>query len=121
MKLIVNGVDMLPYLDGGGYTVTREDGDSSDAGRTMDYTMHRARITTKFRIDATFKPLYTKDAEIVLPALMPEYVEVTYTNPWLKGTQVTTMYNSTGKATVDTSFGDGKERWNIDALAHVER
>ena len=121
MKLIVNGVDMLPYLDGGGYTVTREDGDSSDAGRTMDYTMHRARIATKFRIDATFKPLYTKDAEIVLPALMPEYVEVTYTNPWLKGAQVTTMYNSTGKATVDTSFGDGKERWNIDALALVER
>ena len=108
MKLIVNGVDMLPYLDGGGYTVTREDGDSSDAGRTMDYTMHRARIATKFRIDATFKPLYTKDAEIVLPTLMPEYVEVTYTNPWLK-------------ATVDTSFGDGKERWNIDALALVER
>lgn len=121
MKLIVNGVDMLPYLDGGGYTVTREDGDSSDAGRTMDYTMHRARIATKFRIDATFKPLYTKDAEIVLPALLPEYVEVTYTNPWLTGTQVTMMYNSTGKATVDTSFGDWKERWNIDALALVER
>ena len=31
------------------------------------------------------------------------------------------MYNITGKATVDTSFGDGKERWNIDALALVER
>ena len=120
MKLIVNGVDMLPYLDGGGYTVSREDMDSSDAGRTMDSTMHRARIATKFRIDATFKPLYTKDAQIVLSALLPEYVEVTYTNPWL-GTQVTTMYNSTGKATVDTSFGEGKERWNIDALALVER
>ena len=115
MKLTVNGVDMLPYLDGDGYKVTREDGDSSDAGRTMDYTMHRARIATKFRIDATFKPLYTRDAEIVLSALMPEYVEVTYTNPWLKGT------HSTGSATADTSFGDGKDRWNIDALALVER
>ena len=72
MKLVVNGVDMLPYLDGGGYKVTREDGDSPDAGRTMDYTMHRARIATKFRIDATFKMLYTADAEIVLPALLPE-------------------------------------------------
>lgn len=121
MKLIVNGVDMLPYLDGGGYTVSREDMDSSDAGRTLDSTMHRARIATKYRIDATFKSLYTKDAETVLSALLPEYVSVTYTNPWLKGMQVTTMYNSTGKATVDTSFGDGKDRWIIDALALVER
>ena len=121
MKLIVNGVDMLPYLDGGGYKVTREDGDSPDAGRTMDYTMHRARKATKFRVDATYKALYTADAEIVLPALLPEYVEVTYTNPWLKGDQITTMYNNTGSATVDTSFGDGKDRWIIDALALVER
>ena len=121
MKLIVNGVDFLPYLDGGGYKVTREDGDSSDAGRTMDYTMHRARIATKFRVDATFKMLYTADAEKVLAALLPEYVEVTYTNPWLKGDQITTMYNSTGSATVDTSFGDGKDRWSIDALALVEK
>lgn len=121
MKLIVNGVDMLPYLEGGGYKVTREDADSPDAGRTMDGTMHRARVTTKFRIDATFKALYTADAEKVLPALLPEYVEVTYTNPWLKGNQITTMYNSTGSATVDTSFGNGKDRWNVDALALVEK
>lgn len=121
MKLIVNGLDMLQYLDGGGYKLTREDADSSNAGRTMDYTMHRARITTKFRIDATFKMLYTADAERVLKALMPEYVEVTYTNPWLGGEQTTTMYNSTGSATVDTSFGDEKDRWSIDALALVER
>lgn len=121
MKLIVNGVDFLPYLDGDGYKVTRADGDSSDAGRTMDYTMHRARIATKFRIDATLKPLYTADAQKVLQALMPEYVSVTYTNPWLGGEQITTMYNNTGSATVDTSFGDGKDRWIIDALALVER
>lgn len=121
MKLIVNGVDLLPYLEDGGYKVTREDGDSSNAGRTMDYTMHRARVATKFRIDATLLPLYTKDAEIVLPALLPEYVNVAYENPWLKGVQYTTMYNSTGSATVDTSFGDGKDRWIVDAIALVER
>lgn len=121
MKLIVNGVNMLPYLDGDGYKLSREDGDSPTAGRTMDWTMHRSRIATKFRIDAKFKPLYTKDAEIVLPALMPEYVEVTYTNPWLKGTQVTKMYNSTSSATVETSFGDEKDLWDIDPLALVER
>jgi hypothetical protein len=121
MKLIVNGIDMLPYLDGGGYKLTREDADSSNAGRTIDYTMYRARITTKFRIDATFKMLYTQDAEIVLQALMPEFVTVTYTNPWLGGDQTTTMYNNTGSATIDTSFGDGKDRWSIDALSLVER
>ena len=32
-----------------------------------------------------------------------------------------TGYNSTGSATVDTSFGDGKDRWIIEALALVER
>lgn len=121
MKLIVNGVDMLPYLEGGGYKITREDSDSPDAGRTMDGTMHRARVTTKFRIDATVLPLYTEDAYIVLPALMPEYVSVVYENPYLGGLQYTTMYCSTGSATVDTSFGDGKDRWIIDAFALVER
>lgn len=121
MTLIVNGVDLVPYIVEEGYKVTRADGDSSDAGRTMDYTMHRARIATKFRIDVELKPLLTADAEKVLKAIMPEYVEVTYTNPWLGGTQITTMYSNNNVATIDMSFGDGKDRWNIDAIALVER
>lgn len=121
MILIVNGVDLVPYLVEGGYRLERSDGDGSDAGRTMDYTMHRARIATKFRIDAELKPLYTEDAEKVLQAIMPEYVEVTYTNPFLGGTQITTMYSNNNTAEVDTSFGDGKDRWIVDAIALVER
>lgn len=121
MILEVNGVDLVPYLDADGYKVTRADGDSSDAGRTMDYTMHRARIATKFRIDAQLRPLYTAEAQKVLMALMPEYVSVRYTNPWLGGTQYTIMYSNNNVATIDQSFGEGRDRWNIDAIALVER
>lgn len=121
MKLEVNGVDLVPYIVEDGYKVTRADGDSSDAGRTMDYTMHRARIATKFRLDVELKPLLTADAEKVLKALMPEYVDVTYTNPWLGGTQVTIMYSNNNVATIDTSFGDKRDRWQIDAIALIER
>lgn len=121
MKLEVNGIDLVPYIVENGYKVTRADGDSAEAGRTLDYTMHRARVATKFRIDVELKPLLTEDAEKVLKAIMPEYVSVTYTNPWLGGTQVTTMYSNNNVATIDMSFGDKRDRWQIDAIALVER
>lgn len=120
MTFIVNGIDLTPYLVESGYKVTREDGDGPNAGRTMDYMMHRDRIATKFRIDATLKPLLTEDAEMILKAIMPVYVTVTYTNPWLGGDQTTTMYSNNNVATIEQSY-DGIDRWNVEPLAFVEQ
>lgn len=120
MTFEVNGIDLVPYLTEDGYKVTREDGDGSNAGRTMDYMMHRDRIATKFRVDATLKPLLTADAEKILSAIMPVYVTVTYTNPWLKGDMTTTMYSNNNVATISQSY-DGIDRWNVEPLAFVEQ
>lgn len=121
MTLIVNGIDLVPYLVDSGYKVTRADGDSSDAGRTMDYEMHRGRIATKFRIDATLKPLTKAEAYLIMPALMPEYVSVTYTNCFLgQDSVVTTMYSNNNVATITDSY-DGADRWEVDAIALIER
>lgn len=120
MTLIVNGVNLVPYLVDSGYKVTRSDGDSSDAGRTMDYTMHRGRIATKYRIDATLRVLTKEEAYVIMPALMPEYVTVTYTNCFTGGDQITTMYSNNNVATITDSY-DGNDRWIVDAIALVER
>lgn len=120
MKLIVNGVDLLPFLVDSGYKLTRADGDGSEAGRTMDYVMHRNRIDTKYRIDATLKPLKKADAERILPALMPEYVDVEYTNPFGGGDLYTTMYSNNNVATCRYSY-NGDELWDVDAIALIER
>lgn len=120
MILVVNGINLVPYLVDSGYQLTRSDGDSSDAGRTMDYVMHRGRIATKFRIDATLRPLTQAEAYNILPALMPEFVTVTYTNAFLGGDVTTTMYSNNNKAQILNSY-NGNDRWVIDAIALVER
>lgn len=120
MTLTVNGIDLVPYLQESGYKLTRADGDSSDAGRTMDYTMYRGRVATKFRIDATLRLLTKAQANMIMSALMPEYVEVTYTNCFLGGDVTTTMYSNNNVATITDSY-DGQDRWEIDPIALIER
>lgn len=44
----INGVDFSKWLAAEGFKVTRADSDGHNAGRTMDYMMHRDRIATKY-------------------------------------------------------------------------
>lgn len=60
----------------------------------MDGTMYRDRITTKFRIDVTCRPLTAQEASIVLSAIQPEYVTVTYTDPISNTTKTATAYSN---------------------------
>lgn len=121
MTLIVNGVDFVPYLEENGMKVTRADGDSADAGRTADYVMHRGRIATKFRLDLKIRNLWSADANAVLAALMPEYVQVTYTNPYLGEDVTTTMYSNNNDATIVYSLGAGRDLWAIGSAPLIER
>lgn len=78
MVLKVNGVDMTPYIEQKGIKWQRNDLDGENAGRTMDGTMHRERVTSKVRLDIACLPLPSADAAVVLNAIYPEYVEVEY-------------------------------------------
>lgn len=120
MTLIVNGVDLMPYLAEGGYKLTRADGDGPNAGRTLDYMMYRARVGTKYRLDATLLPLKKEAAYRILPALMPEYVSVTYTNAFLGQDVTTEMYSNNNVATIRTSY-NGEDLWDVEPIALVER
>lgn len=103
MILRIDGVDMMPYIRQKGIKWTRSDLDGPNAGRTMDGTMYRDRITEKVRLDITCLPLTAEEAALVLNAIYPEYIQVEYTDP-MEGVVTKTMYANNIPATyIDTS------------------
>ena len=120
MVLEVNGVNLLPYIDDEGIEITRNDLDSSEAGRTLDGTMHRARVTVKTKINVTCKPLTTAKAQTVLNAIYPEYVEVRYEDP-MQGIVIKEMYSNNVPATVSVLYDDGTTLWKGIKFPLIER
>lgn len=120
MILEINGVNILPFVDGKGIKWTKNDLDGPQAGRTLDGRMHRARVAAKTRLDITCKPLPGGAAGILLRAIAPEYVTVRYTDPML-GTVTRTMYAGTIPATVARVREDGSELWEGIAFSLIER
>lgn len=117
MVLKINGVDVLPYVAQKGIKWQRNDLDGSNAGRTMDGTMHRERITSKDRLDITCTPLTTEQAKIVLNAIFPEYVTVEYVSP-REGRIVKEMYSNNTPATyMDTK----NDLWEGISFPLIER
>lgn len=117
MVLKVNGIDMMPYIAQNGIKWQRNDIDGANAGRTMDGTMHRQRVTSKARLDVTCLPLTSAETAVVLNAIWPEYVEVEYTDP-MDGIVIRTMYSNNIPATyVDTDT----DRWEGITFALIER
>ena len=80
MTVTVDGVDLTPYIANRGLKWQRSDVEAPDAGRTLDGIMHRGRVATKIRLDITCRPLTSGEASIVLNAIYPEFVTVSY-NP----------------------------------------
>lgn len=98
MVFKINGVNILPFISQKGIKWQRNDLDGSNAGRTMDGTMHRDRVTSKIRLDITCLPLSSEDAKTVLNAISPEYVEVEYIDP-MHGRVTKSMYSNNIPAT----------------------
>lgn len=117
MTLKIDGVDMLPYIVEKGIKWQRNDLDGSNAGRTMDGTMHRDRVSTKVRLDITCLPLSSEDASMVLNAIFPEYVEVEYTDP-MYGLVYKTMYSNNTPATYINTVTD---MWEGITFPLIER
>ena len=103
MVLKIDGVDITPYIEQKGIKWQRNDPDGPNAGRTMDGVMHRERVATKVKLNVTCRPLKSEDAQVVLNAIYPEYVEVEYIDP-MCGHSVKTMYSNNPPATfIDTA------------------
>lgn len=117
MVLKIDGVDMLQFVAQNGIKWQRNDLDGSNAGRTMDGTMHRERITSKVRLDVTCIPLSSEEAAAVLNAIYPEYVDVEYTDP-MYGRVVKTMYSNNTPATYINTISD---RWEGITFPLIER
>lgn len=120
MVFTVNGVNMLPYVAYQGLKWSRNDVDAPNTGRTMDGTMQRGRVATKIKIEVKCRPLKTAEAQIVLNAILPEYVTVVYTDP-MSGQITRTMYSNNNPASFCILKPDGTEYWDGIEFPLVER
>lgn len=121
MVLTVNGVDLTPYIAFGGVKWQLSDIDAPDSGRTMDAVMHRGRVASKVRLDVTCKPLTSAQASVVLQAIYPEWISVTYTDPRLGRSNTLTMYSNNRPASYLIRKPDGREFWNGITFPLIER
>ena len=121
MTLTINGTDITPYIFRGGVKWQRSDIEAASAGRTLDGIMHRGRVATKIRLDVTCRPLTAAEASIVLTAIMPEFVTVTYTDPQIGDEVTKTMYSNNHPATFCMRTKQGVEYWNGITFPLVER
>lgn len=110
--LIIDGEDFTDYISAdGGYGITRNDVDSSDAGRTMDATMHRGRVAVKTTLKIKCRPLTGAEARKILNAIYPEYVTISCIDPRIGRVDNVQVYCSTVPAEYLFTKPDGTEWW----------
>lgn len=121
MVLKIDGIDMVDYIAYGGFKWQRSDVDGSDAGRDLSGKMRRNRVATKVRLDITCRLLKSEELEVVLTAVMPEYVTVKYYDPQ-QGIVVTkTMYSNNNPATFQLKRPDGTVWWSGVTFPLIEQ
>lgn len=81
MIVKISGVDITPYIANQGVQYTRNDIDGPNAGRALDGTMYRDRVTVKDKWTITCRPLTGEECAKVMTLIYPEYITVTITNP----------------------------------------
>lgn len=120
MVLTVNNVDMVPYIAYGGLKWSRNDVDSPNTGRDISGLMHRGRVGTKIRLDVTCRLLKSDELSIVLNAILPQYVTVTYDDP-MYGRVTKTMYSNNNPAVYQMRKNNGDEYWSGITFPLIER
>lgn len=120
MTVTIGGIDMTPYIAKGGVKWQRSDLDAADSGRTLDGIMHRGRVATKIRLDITCRPLTSYEASIVLNAIYPEFVTVTYTDP-MSGVVTKTMYSNNNPASFLMIDESNQEWWEGITFPLIEQ
>lgn len=120
MVLTIGSLDVVPFIAQGGVKWQRNDIDAPNTGRTLDGLMHRGRVTTKIRLDITCKPLKASELQLLLNAIYPEYVTVTYDDP-MYGRVTKTMYSNNNPASFLIPQTDGDDLWSGITFPLVER
>lgn len=72
-------VDITPYIAWQGLSFSRNDVDGPDAGRTMDGTMHRDRVSSKEKMQINTVPLTKAQSSLIQSLLFPETIQVKVT------------------------------------------
>lgn len=119
--LKINGTDIMQFVAMGGMKVTRNDIDSSNAGRTLDGTMHRGRVTQKKKIEVKCRPLLQSETEILLNLINPEYVTVDYIDPQAGARYGIQFYSNNVPASLLFIDPNGVEHWKDISFPLVER
>lgn len=121
MVLRIDNIDITPYIAFGGVKWQRADIDASDSGRVLDGKMYRTRVALKRRLDITCRPLKLHEASIILKAIYPVFVTVTFTDP-MEGEVVTkTMYSNNIPASFMMRRKNGDEYWGGITFPLVEQ
>lgn len=122
MTFLIDGVDFSLFIANRGLKWQRSDVDASGSGRsTLDGTLLRKRVGTKRRLDVTCIPLTTSQSSEILTAIMPEWVEVTYTDPQLGEDVTKTMYSNNNPASFLLKKPDGTEYWDGITFPLIEK
>lgn len=121
MTLMIDGMDMTPYIANRGVKWQRSDVDASSSGRSLGGTLMRTRVATKVRLDVTCIPLTSEQASKVLTAIMPVWVTVTYTDPQVGGEVTKTMYSNNNPASFLMKKGNGIEYWDGITFPLIEQ
>ena len=121
MVLKIDGTDIVPYIAYGGVKWQRSDVDGEGAGRMLDGTLERNRMATKIRLDVTCRPLKSAEASIVLSAIMPEWVSVTYFDPQKGSTGRQTISGSNDAGAYLIKHPDGTEWWSGITFPLIEK
>lgn len=121
MVLKIDGVDIVPYIAYQGFQWQRSDVDGPDAGMDLSGILHRNRIRTRRRLDITCRPLYNREAQIVLSLIMPEWVTVEYYDPQEGGVITRQMYSNNNPAHYLQKYRDGRELWGGITFPLIEK
>ena len=105
-------VDITDYIAFQGVKRGRNDVDGPESGRTMDGTLHRARVATKLRYDITCRPLKKAELTTLETLIMPEYITVKITGDPYYGTVTKKMYANNTSAGYCIKKKNGIEWWS---------
>lgn len=116
----INGVDIAPLIAYKGIKWTRNDIDSAKAGRTLDGTMNRGRVTMKVKLEIKCIPMDKSQTTALLNLINPEYVNVHYIDP-MYGERTVQFYSNNVPATVCVQDTDGNVLFDEISFPLVER
>lgn len=111
LRVFINGYEITHLIAFGGWQRERSDVDSPDAGRTLDATMHRARVATKMRFNVTCRPLKAGELASLERLIMPEYVTVKVVGDPYYGTWERTCYVNNTSAKYLIRKKNGEQWW----------